>query len=172
MKSVTFLDRVRLMKQKTDFSPIVRTMIREGWSKNEDEAFQLIDAFLQWIALVPFTDPKMAYVMLLTPVDHAFHAFVLNTEFYQRFCMNHIGFFVHHNPLDDAMSNKIKSRGGVFYTVELLREQYGEALHPQLIDWCVKVKSGEYTVSSISCVGCDYPDDENLSLKDSAQLVA
>ncbi len=137
------------------FTPVIRTMIREGTAADAQEAQDIINAFLQWMSLVPVSDRRKAYVMLKTDVDHAFHAFVLNTEFYQAFCNAHFGFFVHHNPLDDALSDKVKARGGVEYTLDFLEKEFGDDLHPRLKEWRVKVAAGVYSVSSVSCVQCD-----------------
>src|SRR3989344_7838963 len=123
----------REMRESTYFRPIISTLLRERSVSNEAEARNLLDAFLQWIALIPVVERGKVFVMLKTPVDEVFHAFVLNTAFYQEFCQKYFGFFIHHNPLDGDTSAKIDE--GVNYTVDLLEQHYGEQLHPELRAW-------------------------------------
>ncbi len=138
------------MRNETDFSPVIRTMLSDQMVASEEEARDHIDAFLQWVALVPSIRAQDALVMLKTPVDDVFHAFVLNTEFYQRFCETHFGFFVHHHPLDAETRERLAK--GVVETVERLERTYGEDLHPLLRSWRGLMENEAYVVS---CGKCD-----------------
>jgi hypothetical protein len=130
-------------------------MVDEKMASDDVQANDLLEAFLQWVALVPTIKPDDTFVMLKSPVDKVFHAFILNTEFYQNFCARHFGFFVHHHPIDELLLKKLP--GGVRDTMDLLEQTYGEELHPALSAWRSLVDTDAYVVS---CAGyCASEDD-------------
>ncbi len=134
---------------------IGRTMVREGWAPNMVAARESMTAFVQWVALARESDGTKSYLMFKGPVDHAFHAFVLNTEIYQATCNRCFGIFIHHNPLDDEQAITIADRDGLDYTVKMLQTEYGSELHQHLQGWVVDLAAGKLTASSVSCRGCD-----------------
>lgn len=136
-----------------DFSFVVATMLQNKTAKNEVEAEALVDAFLQWAALVPSIEPGKLYIMLNTPVDDAFHAFLEHAERYERFCKTHLGFVVQHHPVEAHVGLDLGA--GVQYTLDLLEERYGAGLHPALKDWRAQVEAG---CSVVSCSACDSVD--------------
>lgn len=142
--------------QDSNLNPIVATMLRENWVKSEERAEVLIEAFLQWFLVANHSEHDKPYVMFHGPVDRAFHAFVLNTEFYASFCEENVGKFINHNPLDSDLAVIAEERGGIEYTINLLQTTYGDSLHTELKRWVRMAKQGKLKASSISCVRCDY----------------
>lgn len=158
---MSIVDSLPLKKWETvvstsDFRPIIMTMMRENWVKSEARAKTLIEAFLQWFLVANHSEHEKPYVMFHGPVDRAFHAFVLNTEYYASFCSQHVGKFINHNPLDSGLAAVAEERGGIEYTINLLQAAYGDFLHPELKRWVHLAKQGKLKASSISCVRCDY----------------
>lgn len=129
-------------------------MIRERVTKSEKRAQELITAFVQWISISTNSGEK-PYLMFMGPVDRTFHCFVLNTEFYAGFCHQHLGRFINHNPLDADQSTSVVSRGGIEHTINLLRQHFGDDLHPELKKWVRQMKDGRLNPSSVSCVQCE-----------------
>jgi hypothetical protein len=148
------------MRAETDFSPIVQTMVREGYVADVQEAAYYLDAFLQWIALIPILERDNTFVMLKTSVDDVFHAMILNTQFYQDFCMKYFDFFIHHHPIGESEVNEEINRG-VRYTVSLLEKTYGPDLHPALLEWRNQLNAGVYVVSCPKCVN-DLPMHQSI----------
>lgn len=142
------------MKLNFDYSQITWTMTRYNKSITDDKAEELLDAFLQWVSVVPAIEIGEAntFVMLETPIEEAFHSFVLNTKLYQEFCDKFLGFFFHHNPLKEETGPQIDA--GVRYTVELLEKCHGTNLHPLLKEWRGLLENGTYKVA---CVKCNAP---------------
>lgn len=136
------------MLDNFDFSQITWTMTRYNKEMTTEEAKELLHAFLQWFALIPTNNSGHYVIMLETPVEEAFHAFVLNTALYQKFCEQFLGFFFHHTPLREETGPQIEA--AVRYTVELLEQHYGENLHPALQRWREQLDAGTYKVA---CVG-------------------
>lgn len=145
------------MVEKFDFSQITWTMTRYNKAMRAEEANELLHAFLQWFALIPANRANDYVVMLETPVEEAFHAFVLNTELYQRFCDKFLGYFFHHTPLREESGPEIDRL--VRYTVELLEQHYGDNLHPAFRQWREQLDTGTYTVACVGPGGrCPTPD--------------
>jgi hypothetical protein len=72
------------MKSNFDYSQITWTMTRYNKSISDDQAQELMNAFLQWISVVPAIEvgENNIYVMLECPVEEAFHSFVLKSHKY------------------------------------------------------------------------------------------
>lgn len=137
-----------------NFTPIVRTMLRDGVAKSSERAMELITAFMQWIS-VSTSSGKKPYLMFRGPVDKTFHCFILNTEFYARFCEKNFGKFINHNPLDSDMAKIVVARGGIRHTIQLLKNNFGNELHPELQKWVRAEIRRKLNPSSVSCVHCD-----------------
>jgi len=131
-----------------DYSQITWTMRRYHAEMTEEHAQGMLHAFLQWVALVPSIPDDKWYAMLQTPVEEAFHSFVLNTKHYQRFCQRYLGFFFHHEPVRNESQQQ--QRNGAEFTINLLEETYGDELHPLLKDWRRQFDAREEVVA---CVG-------------------
>jgi hypothetical protein len=91
--------------------------------------------------------------MLKTPVEEAFHAFVLNTRQYKAFCERFLGYFFHHDPVTEERAPQMQN--GIRYTVELLEKHYGESLLQPLCEWRHQLDDGS---AQIACVGCGHED--------------
>jgi hypothetical protein len=118
--------------------------------RRADEA---LEGLLQWLAgHAAAPHHEQSYVMLLGDVDEAFHAFILNTRLYMRFCKEHVGFFIHHTPADEELAAELQANGSLRYTVNFLEDAFGESLSPSLCDWCDGVRSGRLGAAAVSCL--------------------
>lgn len=136
------------MRTDFDYSQIVWTMLRYNDGVSRERAEALLDAFLQWVSLVPLNTPEAYVVMFKTPVEEAFHSFVLNTRLYDQFCNRFLGAFFHHDPLTEETGAEVE--GLARYTVKLLEQEFGPSLHPELREWETQLSEGTYKVA---CVG-------------------
>jgi hypothetical protein len=137
------------MLQEFDYSQIIWTMMRYDERQTKESSNLLLNSFLQWIALVPAIEAGNIYVMLKSPVEEAFHSFVLNTRHYDAFCEQFLGYFFHHDPVTEERAPQMQN--GIRYTVELLEKHYGESLLQPLRDWRSQLDEG---TAQIACVGC------------------
>lgn len=136
------------MKAEFDFGQILWTMARYNQNMSKEEAERLLDAFLQWVSIVPLKEDGAYVTMFQTPVEEAFHCFVLNTRLYKKFCEEFLGFFFHHDPLVQEPGEAIVRAAQ--FTVEKLEEHFGKDLNPELKKWREQFDAGTYTVA---CVG-------------------
>jgi hypothetical protein len=136
------------MKREFDYSQINWTIRRYNDDIDEAQATELIDAFLQWISLAPLNTQENYLTMFQTPVEEAFHCFVLNTRLYQQFCDKFLGFFFHHDPVVDESGPEVVEVAR--YTVQTMQNSFGDGLHPELKDWKRQFEDETYTVA---CVG-------------------
>ncbi|MCE9644022.1 hypothetical protein K8Q93_02150 [Candidatus Parcubacteria bacterium] len=124
-------------------------MLSAGTAKSREEAENLVDAFLQWMSLVPAVRPPKVYVMLKTPVDDVFHAFLEHEGPYRDFCSRYLGFEVKHHPIKDP--GGIDLPQSARFSVGLLERHFGAELHPILKDWRNQLDGECYAVSCIVC---------------------
>ena len=147
-----------------DITPARSLMKRENPNLSDDEVEHAMKGLLQWLAghaAAPHN--QQAYVMLLGPVDEAFHAFILNTRLYMRFCRDHVGFFIHHTPVETELAAKLEADGSLHYTVDFLETEFGDTLSPQLRAWCDGVRSGELSATAVSCLwGQNVQEDPSI----------
>jgi hypothetical protein len=141
------------MQRDFDYGPVIWTMMRYDERQTKESSNSLLNSFLQWIALVPAIETGKTYVMLKTPVEEAFHSFVLNTRHYGAFCERFLGYFFHHDPVTEERAPQMQ--GGVRYTVELLEKHYGDSLLQPLREWRRQLDDGS---AQIACVGCGKED--------------
>lgn len=141
-----------------DLSDVKNFLLREGTFKSDAEASDAIHAILQWLACHAVKQKNELFVMLHGPVDEAWHAFILNTKLYHAFCQEHVGFFIHHTPLDAQKANEFEILGGIKSTVQSLKESFGDELHPLLRHWEEQLDTGQLTISAVSCVKNGYDD--------------
>lgn len=135
-----------MVRSTFNFDPVIRTAVEECNVPTKEDAENLLDAFLQWVAAMPGKEEGQLYVMLKSDVDRIFHAFVLNTSLYRDFCDTYFAHFIDHTPLDER-----GSRPSVSYTVSLLQKTYGESLHPSLAEWAGLLDEDAWEVSCGSC---------------------
>lgn len=148
-----------LEMKKWDYSPIIETALRECGVKSRERAEELLDAFLQWFALIPETTQEQPLQMLRS-VDRIWHAMVLNTAFYREFCDAFIGSFVDHDPLD-VVRDPTAKRGYADFTLALANRAYGAHVNPALCDLREDVTC---------CIGCKRQPQLRASLREACQL--
>lgn len=136
------------MKSDFDFSQVTWTMLRYSDRLTQAEADRQLDAFLQWISLAPLNTKDRFITMFKTPVEEAFHSFVLNTRLYQKFCDQFLPFFFHHDPIVSEAKEDVHAWAK--YTVELLESAFGEDLNPELKLWREQFDNNTYHVA---CAG-------------------
>jgi|SRR5882724_10412408 len=137
------------MLSEFDYSSVVWTITRYNENVQRDAAYGLVRAFLQWVSLTPVIEAGQMYVMLKTPVEEAFHSFVLNTRAYEAFCLKFLNSFFHHDPLFEE--NAEQTEDAIEYTVGRLEAEFGEELEPALKEWRVLLNEGR---ARAACVGC------------------
>jgi hypothetical protein len=136
------------MREHFDYSQITWTMKRYNAEMSQNWADELVDAFLQWVSLVPTNQADNFVVMFQSPIEEAFHSFVLNTRLYSEFCERFLGEFFHHDPLVDEAGPEVERLA--WYTVEALEKEFGDELHPELRQWRTWLAGENYKVA---CVG-------------------
>ncbi len=119
----------RRMKTK-DFSVVIDTAVRECGVKTHERAHELLDAFLQWFALIPEAT-TIEPLQMLRSVDRIWHAMILNTVFYREFCKEFVGGFVDHNPMD-VVRDASGKRAYADHTLMLVERTYGDGANPAL----------------------------------------
>lgn len=130
----------------------VEALIRRENLIGDDKIGDSIEGLIQWLAGHAVKKHEQTYVMLHGDIDKAFHAFVLNTKLYTQFCVEKVGFFIHHTPLDAEQANREIVLDGIDYTVSFLKEGFGNRLSKSLNRWVVDHKNGLLSVSAVSCV--------------------
>lgn len=136
------------MKSDFDYSQILWTMQRYNPEMTRSNAEGLLDAFLQWISLAPLNTRDRFITMFQTPVEEAFHCFVLNTRLYKGFCDKFLPFFFHHDPIVSEAKEDVHEWAN--YTVNLMESEFGAELNPELKLWREQFDSGTYHVA---CAG-------------------
>lgn len=127
-----------------DYDIVVRTMLREGLAQTEEVARQKLDAFFQWFSILADGGRHQ----MTERVDKAWHAMVINTEIYRKFCDEFVGQFVDHNPADvQANSNEQKSEYAR-KTLARLQKVFGDSMNILLADLDADVTC---------CCGCITP---------------
>lgn len=137
---------------KADFRPVLNFMLRENAELTEVDALCHLDSLVQWMA-GHAAAPHMehSYVMLHGPVDNAFHSFILNTRLYMKFCKEYVGFFIHHTPVEDHEAQKMSLEGDIDYTINFLRDSFGNELSSSLKAWQEDHAEGRIAISAVSC---------------------
>lgn len=138
--------------EKQDFSPIVRTLLRENAAKNELEAKKLIEGFLQWFSVGAVTKTK-SFVMFNGSIDQVFHAMILNSKWYFHFCYKFTGVYTHHEPVQENGITDDELQDASMFTLRLLETIWGENLHSNFKMLKQMAERGEVDAKSVSCVG-------------------
>ena len=124
------------MKDAFDYGPVLDTVVEQSGLSRED-AIERFDALLQWFAVIPCARSGQP-VQMVESVDCLWHAFVLHTRLYRRFCDRFFGRYIDHDPLDrfdEEMSKKQYAR----FTLGKLREEFGADVHPAFLDLVQRV---------------------------------
>src|SRR6266404_2166832 len=137
----------REMRTNFDYSQILWTMQRYNREMTQDKANELLKAFLQWMSLTPANGKDDYVVMFQSPVEEAFHCFVLNTRLYETFCERFLGDFFHHDPLVDEEGPEVERLA--WYTVNALEREFGDDLHMELREWRKQLESGQCKVACV-----------------------
>lgn len=143
---------------RENMEPVISLLLRERDFVSAEEAHVAVKAMLQWLAGHAVKKKGQLHVMLHGPVDKAWHAFLLNTKLYHKFCAEQVGFFVHHTPLDTAHANEFEILGGITTTINFLIQSFGDSLNPLLVQWKELNDSKRIKISAVSCVGNGYGD--------------
>ena len=136
------------MRKDFDYAQIIWTIQRYNPEITRDRAESLLDAFLQWVSLVPLNRDGKFITMFQSPVEEAFHCFVLNTRLYASFCERFFGFFFHYDPLVEESGPEIEEAAR--FTLDTLESQFGDELHEELRQWRCDFDAGTYKVA---CAG-------------------
>ena len=102
----------------------------KDYSSSRGEALEARIEFLQFMALLHISKQALAPTFR---ADLFWHVFLLHTREYMRFCTEHFGKFIHHEPLDeessedDALSASTQSLWDATFT----------RLSSQGSDWCL-----------------------------------
>jgi len=131
-----------------DFKSVIRTMVRSNSGLTEQSAIDLLDAYLQWVSIIPAVSSGNCVAMLDTEVELACHAFILNTRLYKDFCDRFLGFFLHHDPVEDGTT--IDDAEIATRTAALLKEHFGSQLNPAFDKWLVQIGEGSF---QLACKG-------------------
>ena len=143
---------------REDFSHIYAALVRERVCRSEPKAKTLVAAWLQWFCAGATTRTKQ-HVMMVGPVDQAFHVMVLHTKWYFRFCHEYTGVYTHHDPLNATEQRELLQNGAIEETIARLERTFGNSLNPELTKWRALFKKGALTPAMVSCVGNDGPFD-------------
>ena len=92
-----------------EYSPVIDTAVQHYGLARADAA-SLFDGLLQWLSAIPFALPGQP-IQMVEQVDRLWHAFVLNTKLYRRFCDRFFGRFIDHDPLDQWSDGPITLLG-------------------------------------------------------------
>lgn len=128
-----------------DYKPVIRTIVKSNPGLSDQQASELLDAYLQWVSIIPAVGSGNCVAMLDTEVELACHAFILNTRLYQEFCDRFLGFYLHHDPVDQDVSGdgtEVAAR-----TASLLREHFGSQLNPAFDKWLVQISDGSFQLA-------------------------
>lgn len=91
----------------------------------KDNDISLLDAerwfrgMLQFLAVAATAGAPVSPSL---PIDEAWHAFILHTVDYTRFCQERFGFYLHHQPTGEGVDNT----GNYLRARQLAVEQFGE----------------------------------------------
>jgi hypothetical protein len=105
------VERVRVIDNE-DYSGVCRLVCKEDPFVTEGELAEGILALKQYYA-VALLDP-CNYHAVSSAVDPYWHAHILHTKEYSRFCEKVYGQYMHHDPLDHADTAKVQRVAGYY----------------------------------------------------------
>ncbi len=143
MSQEKLLTLIGKIKAEHDFNSLIAHMKCDEFASSDDEAWDYIEAFLQYFCLNALTDDTLAIPSGM--VDEVHHLFVLNqTGNYREFCLKFFGKGIPH-----VHRTFYSMKGGVDCipnatqtTISLLR-LYDPHLHPILTEWITWVEHVE-----------------------------
>jgi hypothetical protein len=124
------------MRSAFDYSPVLDTAVQHYGLSRADAASRF-DGLLQWLSAIPFARPGQP-IQMVEEIDRLWHAFVLNTKLYRRFCDRFFGRFIDHDPLDRDFAELSKKQYARF-TMATLTQEFGDELHPAFRDLTQRV---------------------------------
>lgn len=124
------------MSGSIDREPVIATA-SAYYGLERAEASSLFDALLQWLSIIPFARPGEP-IQMVESVDKLWHAFVLNTKLYRRFCERHFGRYIDHDPLVRELLVESKRQYARF-TLSTLEREFGAGVHPAFRDLTQRV---------------------------------
>lgn len=123
------MERYLSMRETFNPEPVIQTALHDNPGLTREQAFELMDALLQWLAITPEVERGKS-IQMLSSVDKLWHAFIINTALYRKFCTNYISFFVDHDPIEARTSHPAQEYAN--YTLRLLREAFGDRINRRL----------------------------------------
>lgn len=119
--------RISLIDQE-DFSSVQRKVkeqkAREGFVVDDAYLAEGILALKQYYA-VALLDPKNKHAVSAT-IDPFWHAHILHTREYAHFCDAVFGQFIHHEPLDESIKEKVDEVRRLYqHTSKVYRKMFG-----------------------------------------------
>ncbi len=124
------------MRTAFDYSPVIETAVQH-YGQGRAAAADLFDGLLQWLSVIPFARPGQP-IQQVEAIDRLWHAFVLNTKLYRRFCDRFFGRYIDHDPLDRQFEELSKKQYARF-TLATLDAEFGAELHPAFRDLTQRV---------------------------------
>jgi len=123
------------MVQAFDYAAVVDTAV-EHYGLERSEANSCFDGLLQWLSLIPLTAAKAGSgqpVQMVETIDKLWHAFILHTKLYRKFCDRFFGRYIDHDPLD-RFDAEISKKQYARFTLAALRAEFGDDVHPAFLD--------------------------------------
>ncbi|MSR48190.1 MAG: hypothetical protein EXS13_14210 [Planctomycetes bacterium] len=114
------------MRTAFDYTPVLDTAVQH-YALDRATAADLFDGLLQWLSAIPFARPGQP-IQQVESIDRLWHAFVLNTKLYRRFCDRCFGRYIDHDPLDRNVAELSKKQYARF-TLATLEQEFGSELH-------------------------------------------
>lgn len=136
-----------------NFSTVIKTMLKERTAKTAEEAIGHINAWLQWMALLPHIPKESKIVMFSPEMDSAFHAAIINTRFYAGFCDTFFGIYIHHDPLDTDVTPVSELEDAIEFTMALFPEVYDRELSENGLKYVLYHADKGITPQNIPCIG-------------------
>ena len=98
-KTLEHLQNIKKVINELDLEPIIERLVKiEGWSKKHAlEATQQYKNFL-YIKMKHLDEFTSSEFPPSTDIDEVWHAHILHTEDYMRFCHESVGRYLHHHP--------------------------------------------------------------------------
>ena len=124
------------MRTAFDYTPVLDTAVQH-YALDRTSAASHFDGLLQWLSAIPFARPGQP-IQQVEAIDRLWHAFVLNTKLYRRFCDRFFGRFIDHDPLDRNFAELSKKQYARF-TLATLEQEFGAELHPAFRDLTQRV---------------------------------
>lgn len=125
------------MKGVMPLAKIINTAKRLDSSLSEDEIVKRADALAQWFAAIPIALKAGKWFQMIETIDVVWHAFILNTRDYARFCQMFYDGFLHHEPPMDYSEDRTEYAR---YTLATIREEFGDRINPELENLSSDVK--------------------------------